>query len=94
MAVEVVLDLAEALLGDAQLRPVLEQELAPDAVADAGSSRCRRAIAQNQTMPISGMIEIVPSPAITPPRMTVNSPGAMKPTNAPVSRNAIAPTSA
>jgi hypothetical protein len=49
---------------------------------------------QNQTSGISTQMEISPWPAITPPSSTVNSPGAMRPTKAPVSRKAIAPTSA
>ena len=44
--------------------------------------------AQIQTMPISGSRSISPCPAITPPTITIVSPGATSPTNAPVSRKA------
>ena len=50
--------------------------------------------AQTQTSPISGIRSISPCPAITPPAITTVSPGAIRPTKAPVSRNAITPTSA
>ena len=50
--------------------------------------------AQIQTIPISGSRSISPWPAITPPAITTVSPGATSPTNAPVSRKAITPTSA
>ena len=50
--------------------------------------------AQTQTRPISGSRSISPCPAITPPAITTVSPGATSPTNAPVSRKAITPTSA
>ena len=49
---------------------------------------------QNQTSGIRIQMSISPCPAITPPSSTVNSPGATSPTKAPVSRKAIAPTSA
>ena len=45
------------------------------------------------TIPISSWIESVPSPARTPPKMIVNSPGAMKPMNAAVSAIAMKATS-
>ena len=48
---------------------------------------------QTQTRPISGISSISPWPAITPPTITVVSPGATRPTNAPVSRKASSPTS-
>ena len=44
-------------------------------------------------MPISSWIESVPSPASTPPKMIVNSPGATKPRNAAVSAIAMKATS-
>ncbi len=50
--------------------------------------------AQAQTTPISGSSWISPWPAITPPAITTVSPGAMRPTKAPVSRKANTPTSA
>ena len=49
---------------------------------------------ESQTIPSRRITEIAPWPAITPPTITVNSPGAIRPTNAPVSRKAITPTSA
>ena len=50
--------------------------------------------ADNQTIPMSGSREIVPCPATTPAAMTIVSPGATRPTNAPVSRNAATATTA
>ena len=50
-------------------------------------------MAQIQTSPISGISSISPWPAITPPAMTTVSPGATRPTKAPVSRKASTPTS-
>src|SRR3954454_6929419 len=47
MPIEVVLDLVEALLGDADLRPVPEHELPADLVADEEA----RAVAGNRTDP-------------------------------------------
>ena len=44
-------------------------------------------------MPIRSWIESVPSPASTPPKMIVNSPGATKPRNAAVSAIAMKATS-
>ena len=38
-----------------------------------------------QTMPINSTMLSVPSPASTPPMITANSPGAMKPSAAAVS---------
>ena len=49
--------------------------------------------AQTQTRPISGSRSISPWPAITPPAITTVSPGAIRPTKAPVSRKAMMPTS-
>ena len=48
--------------------------------------------AQPQTTPIRGSSSISPWPAITPAAITIVSPGATSPTNAPVSRNAATPT--
>ena len=45
------------------------------------------------TIAISTSSEICPWPATSPPTITVVSPGAISPTNAPVSRYAITPTS-
>ena len=50
------------------------------------------ATAQAQTSPISMPMSISPWPATTPPTITTVSPGPMRPTKAPVSRNANAPT--
>ncbi len=55
-------------------------------------SESPRKAASQVTAMISGN-EISPWPATAPPRMTVNSPGAISPTKAPVSRKARAPTS-
>ncbi len=49
--------------------------------------------AQTHTSPISGSRSISPWPAITPPAITTVSPGAIRPTKAPVSRKAMMPTS-
>ena len=49
--------------------------------------------AQNQTIAIVITIEVSPWPATAPPRMTAVSPGKIRPTKAPVSRNASSPTS-
>ena len=48
--------------------------------------------AQVQTIAISSSSEISPWPATSPPTITVVSPGAIRPMNAPVSRNASTPT--
>ena len=50
--------------------------------------------ADSQTIPIRGSRSIVPCPATTPAAMTIVSPGATSPTNAPVSRKAATATSA
>jgi hypothetical protein len=49
--------------------------------------------AHAHTIAISTNSEIWPWPATSPPTITAVSPGATNPTNAPVSRNASAPTS-
>ena len=49
--------------------------------------------AHAQTIPMRIVSEISPWPAITPPTITTVSPGATRPTNAPVSRKASSPTS-
>jgi hypothetical protein len=46
-----------------------------------------------QTIPMRSQIESVPSPARTPPKMIVNSPGAMNPRKAAVSAIAMNATS-
>ena len=51
------------------------------------------ATAHAHTIAISTSSEISPWPATTPPTITVVSPGATRPTNAPVSRKASTPTS-
>ena len=50
--------------------------------------------AQIHAIGIMTASEISPEAATTPPSASAVSPGAMRPTNAPVSRNASAPTSA
>ena len=88
VAVEVALDLLEPLLGDLEARAVLARGSGVRAACRCRSSWCRRARRRAQTMPISGSSWISPWPAITPPAMTIVSPGATRPTNAPVSRKA------
>ena len=66
-----------------QARPSLRP-----AVYDARSP----ATAHAHVMAISNVSEISPWPATTPPTITVVSPGAIRPMNAPVSRKARMPT--
>ena len=67
---------------------VLEQPLAARACGRARRTSGRRATQQAQTIAISASSEISPWPATRPPTITAVSPGATKPRNAPVSRNA------
>jgi hypothetical protein len=48
--------------------------------------------AENQTIASVRITFVSPTPATAPPRITNVSPGATRPTNAPVSRNASTPT--
>ncbi len=83
----------ELVLGDLQPRAVAQQPVAPEPAPERERASGRRATAHAQTIAISTASEIRPWPATRPPTITAVSPGAMRPTNAPVSRNASAPTS-
>ena len=80
--------------GDAEPRPAADEERAAEAAAERRSSRGPRARRRAQATSSMSGSEASPWAATTPPRTIAVSPGAISPTNAPVSRNARPATSA
>ena len=73
--VEVPLHLLEPLVRDLHARAVLLEEARGRAGGRCRSSWCRRAPRRSRRSPISGSSSISPWPAITPPAITIVSPG-------------------